>query len=84
MIQKLKDIMSSVVSEECQYCEEDVDTDSEGSVKDSVKVPGYTGRHEKWFCCKEHRRKWNEFIEDWENKNHKIPESSKSCPTCMG
>lgn len=73
--------LKKLVEDDCQLCGEVIEGEA---VEAQVKVPGYTGTHQKSFCCKQHLGEWKEFVEEWENENHKIPRSSKSCPTCMG
>lgn len=80
MLKTIKKSFDSVFKDKCQYCGEIIE---EESVKGEVKVPGYTGWHEKKFCNSEHLERWKEFVEEWEEKNYEIPESSKGCPTCV-
>lgn len=74
MLGKLKKVFGKT----CHYCGEL----AEEPVKAEVKIPGYTGRHEKNFCSKEHLEKWQEYIKEWEEENYEIPDKNKG-PTCV-
>ncbi|MFB6076358.1 MAG: hypothetical protein ABEK17_04405 [Candidatus Aenigmatarchaeota archaeon] len=80
MIGKLKESFGSFVSKECEFCGEKI----EGKpVEAEVKVPGYVGKHSKYFCSQDHVAKWKNYIKKWEKNNHEIPMQG-TCPTCMG
>ncbi|MFP4116308.1 MAG: hypothetical protein ACLFTQ_03875 [Candidatus Aenigmatarchaeota archaeon] len=78
MLEALKGLLKS----SCHVCGETI----EGKpVQEEVKVPGYTGRHRRAFCSQEHLDEWKSFVEEWEEENHKIPETNKgsACVNCM-
>jgi len=78
MIQKVKQLVNG---KECQSCGGPI----EGSyVLEDVKVPGYTGRHEKPFCSEECLEKWQAQVEEWEEDNYRIPMSNTgtACGGC--
>lgn len=75
-------MVSSIGKKECHVCNKKFDPEEGNGLKERVKIPGYTGTHERWFCSKSHLRKWKDFVKEWEKKNHKITESN-SGPTCV-
>ncbi|MCJ7479283.1 MAG: hypothetical protein MUP63_03860 [Candidatus Nanohaloarchaeota archaeon QJJ-7] len=70
MIQAAKSLVKSFSGKECHVCGGTV---GETYVIADVKIPGYTGEHEKAFCSEEHLEEWREHIREWEEKNHEIP-----------
>lgn len=76
---KMFDFFKNLIGEKCHQCGERIK--GEGITR-NVKIPGYTGSHERHFCCIQHYEDWKEFRKDWEDKNHKIPDSNKG-PTCV-
>lgn len=77
ILEKIKNLFESG----CHVCGET----AEDPIKTKVKIPGYTGKHEKRFCSQAHLDEWREFIEEWEEKNYEIPDKNKgsTCVSCM-
>lgn len=79
MLGKIVNGMERLVGERCFLCGDIINGES---LKVKVKIPTYTGRHEKSFCCDQHLKEWREHVREWERKNHEIPEKNKG-PTCV-
>ncbi len=80
MLSAVTDWLTQRLATRCHLCDTAID---DASVRADVKVPGYTGRHEKAFCSEAHLDAWKRYVTAWEAANYEIPPSNTG-PACGG
>lgn len=80
MLQAARNLVRSIATKDCHTCGGTV---GDAYVLDDVKVPGYTGVHEKPFCDEDCLEQWKQHVREWEEQNHEIPLTNTG-PACGG
>lgn len=80
MLDAVKGVLARFFAPACQHCGETI---RGPYVRERVKVPGYTGRHEKAFCGEAHLRAWRDRVAAYEERFGEIPDGNVG-PACGG